>query len=285
VNSKEAHRAKAGQGGPRAKAGLTDDEVEDAEDRARPRAPLIYEVVRREGDEEMDRPIISLWWSGIAAGLSISFSLLAEAILLRFVPDLPWRPLVIALGYPVGFLMVILAHQQLFTETTITAVLPLVAEPTPRNLGRLSRMWAVVFAANMIGTLFAALFCSLTPVLSPELRGAMIEISGHVLDGGWITLFFKGISAGFLIAALVWLLPAAEATQFHIITMLTYLIGVGGFAHIVAGSVEAFMLVIDGRLGVGTMLLSFTIPVLLGNIVGGTALFALIAYAQVMKEV
>jgi formate/nitrite transporter FocA (FNT family) len=113
----------------------------------------------------------------------------------------------------------------------------------------------------------------------------MIEISGHVLDGGWITLFFKGISAGFLIAALVWLLPAAEATQFHIITMLTYLIGVGGFAHIVAGSVEAFMLVIDGRLGVGTMLLSFTIPVLLGNIVGGTALFALIAYAQVMKEV
>jgi formate/nitrite transporter FocA (FNT family) len=28
----------------------------------------------------------------------------------------------------------------------------------------------------------------------------------------------------------------------------------------------------------------FTAPVLLGNVVGGTALFALISYAQIMKE-
>ncbi|HUH94345.1 MAG TPA: formate/nitrite transporter family protein, partial [Casimicrobiaceae bacterium] len=65
----------------------------------------------------------------------------------------------------------------------------------------------------------------------------------------------------------------------------TYLIAAGGFAHIVAGSVEAFLLVVSGQLGVGPMLLDFTLPVLLGNIFGGTALFALLSYAQVMKEI
>jgi formate/nitrite transporter FocA (FNT family) len=33
------------------------------------------------------------------------------------------------------------------------------------------------------------------------------------------------------------------------------------------------------------MIGQFVMPVLLGNIVGGTALFALISYAQVMEEI
>ena len=41
----------------------------------------------------------------------------------------------------------------------------------------------------------------------------------------------------------------------------------------------------SGEIGIGVMLAHFTIPVLIGNVVGGTALFALLAYAQVMKEV
>jgi formate/nitrite transporter FocA (FNT family) len=86
-------------------------------------------------------------------------------------------------------------------------------------------------------------------------------------------------------AAMVWLIPAAGAAQFRIVFLMTYLIGVGGFAHIVAGSVEMFLLVISGELGLWTMLTGFTLPALAGNIVGGTALFALIAYAQIMKEI
>lgn len=66
--------------------------------------------------------------------------------------------------------------------------------------------------------------------------------------------------------------------------LMTYLIAIGGFTHVVAGSMEAFLLVANGQLGIGTMFADFVIPVLLGNIVGGTALFALISHAQVMKE-
>ena len=53
--------------------GITEEEVKDIEELATPRTPVIYEVVRRLGEEEMVRPATSLWWSGVAAGLSISF--------------------------------------------------------------------------------------------------------------------------------------------------------------------------------------------------------------------
>lgn len=255
------------------------------EERSELRPPVIYEIVRKRGDEEMARPAVSLWWSGVAAGLSISFSLLAQSILNLHLPDAPWRSLVSSLGYAVGFVMVVLGRQQLFTETTITAVLPVMADLRRANLGRMGRMWAIVWIANTVGTGFAAMFCTFTPVIPVELRTAMLEISAELMKNGWIEMFFKAISAGFLIAAMVWLMPSAEAAQFWVVTLMTYLIAAGGFAHIVAGSVEAFLLVANGQLGVGAMIVHFTLPVLAGNIVGGTVLFALLSYAQVMKEI
>ena len=264
---------------------ITEREIEDIEERSSPRTPVIYEIVRKLGEEEMARPATSLWWSGLAAGLSISFSLLAQAILQTHLPDASWRPLVTSFGYSVGFLMVVLARQQLFTENTITIVLPVIAEPSRRSFWLMARIWSIVLIANLAGTLFASLLCTFSPILSPELRDGMVEISRHVIGHGWIEMFFRAISAGFLIAAMVWLIPSADAAQFHVITLMTYLIAAGGFMHIVAGSMEAFMLVVSGQLGVWSMITDFTVPVLLGNIVGGTVLFAVLSYAQVMKEI
>jgi hypothetical protein len=90
--------------------GITQEEVKVVEEMSTPRTPVIYEVVRRLGDEEMQRPAVSLWWSGLAAGLSISFSLLAQAILESGLPDAQWRPLLTGFGYSVGFLMTVMAR-------------------------------------------------------------------------------------------------------------------------------------------------------------------------------
>jgi len=265
--------------------GITREEIRTVEEMSTPRTPVIYEVVRRLGDEEMERPPVSLWWSGVAAGLSISFSLLAQAILETHLPDTDWRPLVASFGYCVGFLMVVLGRQQLFTESTITVVLPVLANLTWHNLWRMMRLWAIVLTANMAGTLFAALFCSYMPVLPAELLQGMLAISRHLSEFGWPDMFFRGITSGFLIAAMVWMLPTAESAKFAVITLMTYLIAVGGFTHIVAGSVEAYLLVLFGDWQWWQFLLQFFVPVLLGNMVGGTALFALISYAQVMEEI
>lgn len=265
--------------------GISEQEVETVEEMSTPRTPVIYEVVRRQGDEEMERPAVSLCWSGLAGGLSMSFSLLAEAMLRSRLPDAPWRPLIVSFGYSVGFLMTVLARQQLFTESTITVVLPVLAELTGRNLMRLARLWAIVLVANLVGTLFAALFCYFSPVLPDGLLASMLDIGRELLPLSWPEMLLRAISAGFLIAAMVWMLPSSEHAQFYVITLMTYLIGIGGFTHIVAGSMEAYLLVFAGDWAWWRMLLDFMLPVLIGNIVGGTALFAVISYAQVMKEI
>ena len=233
----------------------------------------------------MARPAVSLWWSGFAAGLSISLSLLAQAILEQHLPDSDWRPLLSDLGYSAGFIVVILSRQQLFTENTLTVVLPVLTEFTPKNSWRLARLWTIVFFANLAGALFAAAFFCLTPAVDDALRREMLEISGHILNRAWLAMAFKGVAAGFLMAAMVWLLPVAEAAQLQVIAMMTWLIAAGGFMHIVAGAVEAFLLVLHGDAGWLQMLWSFGLPVLIGNVIGGTALFALLAHAQVMKEI
>lgn len=270
---------------PPRKPGKEDPQVQHIEERSTPPTPVIYEIVRRYGEDEMARPAVSLWWSGVAAGLSMSFSLLAQALLSSRLPESDWQRLVVALGYPVGFVMVVLGRQQLFTENTITVMLPVIAQPDRANFWKAGRMWAIVLAANLAGTLLAALFASYTPVVTPELREAMISVSREAMQHGWVEMAFRGVTAGFLMAAMVWLIPAAEGAQFYVIFLMSYLIALSDAAHIVAGSVEAFMLLVKGELGLGAMLGGFTLPVLAGNIVGGTVLFALLSYAQVMKEI
>jgi formate-nitrite transporter family protein len=267
------------------KSGISEHEVETIQELSVPRTPIIYEVVRRLGNEEMQRPAVSLWWSGVAGGLSISFSLFAQTILKHHLPDTNWALLVASFGYSVGFLMTILARQQLFTESTITVVLPVLKQLNWHNVWRMTRLWAIVLIANIIGTFIAALFCYYFPVLPQDLFDVMVNISRDLLVFSWWDMFFRAIGAGFLIAAMVWMIPAAENQQFIVITLMTWLIAVGGFTHIVAGSVEAHLLVLSGDWEAWRMLFQFIVPVLLGNIVGGTALFALISYAQVMKEI
>jgi formate/nitrite transporter FocA (FNT family) len=265
--------------------GISEHEVEAVEEMSTPRTPVIYEVIRRLGDEELNRPVTSLIWSGLAAGLSMSFSLLAQSALHDRLPETGWRPLVAAFGYSIGFLMTVLGRQQLFTESTITVVLPVLHDLSWPNLGRLIRLWVIVLVANLVGTLFAAVYCQYTPVMPGRLLASMHAVSRDLLPLSWWDMFFRAISAGFLIAAMVWMIPTAENQQFFVITLMTWLISVSGATHIVAGSMEGYLLVLAGDWEWWRMPIQFIAPVLLGNIVGGTALFAVISYAQVMKEI
>ena len=108
---------------------ITEDEREKAATLTRLKSRIVYEIISQEGRAELSRPQSSIWWSGIAAGLAISMSLVMEAMLREHLPDTDWRPLVENLGYAAGFLIVMLSRLQLFTENTVTAVLPTLAEP------------------------------------------------------------------------------------------------------------------------------------------------------------
>jgi len=254
------------------------------EEETTPETPVIYEGVRRLGEQELARPPMSLVWSGLAAGMSMGFSLLAQGALQRHLPAAGWRELVTALGYPVGFLMVVLSRQQLFTENTITVVVPLLASASLRKLGLAARMWAIVLACNLVGTVLFALFAGLTRAVPPEIQGAMAEVSLAAVLHPPLELGLGAVVAGYLMAAMVWLVTSAGRAQVAVVTVMTYLIGICGFGHIVAGTAESALLVARGELPWLAALTGFGLPVMAGNIVGGTGLFALLAHAQVMHE-
>lgn len=265
--------------------GLTSSERETLVERLPMRAAVVYEIVRVEGEGELNRSTSALWWSGLAAGLSIGFSVVAEALLSAYLPDAPWKPLVDNLGYSVGFLIVILARQQLFTENTLTPVLPVVKRMKLNWFLNLMRLWGVVLAANIAGCLIFSTVLVYTDIINAPVREAIYHISDHMMQNSTLEMFVKGIAAGWLIAALVWMIPSSEGAEFLVITLLTYLIALGDFTHVIAGSTEAFYLVLYGDIGWNAVVFQFFLPTLFGNVFGGTVLFALLSYAQVKEEI
>jgi formate/nitrite transporter FocA (FNT family) len=214
----------------------------------------------------------------------MGYSLVAMAMLRRFLPDAPWRPLVVNLGYSVGFLIVILGRQQLFTENTLTPVLPLLHNRDGATLLRVLRLWGVVLASNVAGALIFAAVVAHTPAFRPEMRTAFQEIATDAMEGSAAVHMVRAIFSGWLIALMVWLLPNAETARVFIVVMLTYVIGVAGLSHVIAGSVETLYGVMTGVVSIPSWLGRFFLPVLVGNMIGGMALVASFTHAEIAAE-
>jgi len=266
-------------------SGLSRKERQQVREGVRHRPAVVYEIIRVQGEIELRRPLSALWWSGVAAGISIGFSFLTEAALAAHLPASEWSPIIAKLGYAVGFLIVILGHQQLFTENVLTAVLPVMARKQMHWLLKMLRLWGTVLAANIVGCIIFALALAYLPVVSSSVTPALAEIVSKVMSNSPWEMFAKGIGAGWLIAALVWILSSTEHVEFIVISLLTYLIALFGFTHIVAGSVEAIYGVATGIIGPETAVFRFFLPTLAGNVFGGTVLFSVLSYAQVREEI
>jgi formate-nitrite transporter family protein len=261
---------------------LTERQQQEAEDRTSVSALVVHEAIRKDGDEELHRPVSALAWSGLAAGLSMGFSFVAEALFRTYTPDVPWRPLITNLGYPLGFLIVIVGRQQLFTENTLTAIIPLLARRNLATFWQVMRLWAVVLAANIAGAHIFAWVIGNTPVIHPKFHQALGQLATEAADVSFGTAILRGIFAGWLIAMVVWMLAATDSNRIPIILILTYIVGLAGLTHIVAGSVEVLFLVMTGAKSWLAFAGGYMLPTLIGNVLGGVALVSALNHAQVI---
>lgn len=254
---------------------------QEVSDRLRLSSPTIYEIIATEGRKELRRPFQSLAWSALVAGIAISFSLFCEALIKLHTGGNNY--LLENVGYVVGFLIVIQGRFQLFTENTITAILPLLENFSAYKFIRVCKLWGIVFGCNMLGTFIVALLVSSFDFFSADQFAMFMDVSLKAVDKPLDDIFLHAIPAGFLIAALVWMLPSSEGSEFWVISVMIYVIALGDFAHIVAGSAEVFLLLLNDGIdfvhGIGYLVMAC-----IGNIIGGTGLFALMAYAQVREE-
>ena len=262
---------------------LTQDQRHEAEERASVVAPVVHEAIRIQGEEELRRPPSALAWSGLAAGLSMGFSFIAEALLQSNLPETRWRTLLVRLGYPLGYLIVIIGRQQLFTENTLTAIIPLLVKRNRATLAAVLRLWIVVLIANLVGAHLIAWVLGNTPLFSRELHEAMRQLAVEAANVTFGTAILRGIFAGWLIAMVVWLLAASNTASVSIIVILTYMVGLAGLTHVIAGSIDVLFLVMTGVHSWFSYLTGYLVPTLIGNILGGVALVSALNHAQVIS--
>ncbi|MDQ3997934.1 MAG: formate/nitrite transporter family protein [Gemmatimonadota bacterium] len=277
----ERHQHAGEDPGDRA-AELEADEHKKAEEEESLTAAITHEVLRREGQKELERPMSALAWSGLAAGLSMGFSFVTEGLLRSHLPETPWRPLVVKLGYPVGFVIVTLASQELYTENTLRPIIPLMAKRTKAMLRRVSLLWLVVLVTNLLGALLFTWVIAESDAFRPEVREAFRAIGREAAEGTFWTVVIRGVFAGWLIALMVWMLPAAQSAQILVIVVLTWIVGVAGLSHIIAGSTAVMYAAIVGEVGADEYLGDFMAPTLIGNTIGGVSLVAALNHAQVV---
>ena len=224
------------------------------EERTSPSGKVVHAAIREEGTSELERSSWALGWSGLAAGLSMGFSFLGVGLLRAFLPDSDWAPLVTSFGYTLGFLIVILGRQQLFTENTLTVVLPLMLRRDGKTARNVVRLWVVVLASNVVGALLFALVLALTRVVDATIYEA-VRNAAH---------------------------DSIAPSRIWVIVILTCIVGLARLTHVIVGTVDASFLVFAGDSSWTDFLRLTFVPALLGNIIGGVALVAALNHAQVV---
>lgn len=262
---------------------LSDKEIGEADERSSTSAKVVHEAIRLEGTEELGRRNSSILWSGLAAGLTMGCSMLGQGFLRASLPDAPWRDLVSSFGYSLGFLFVTMGRQQLFTETTLTVMLPVLHKT--HGVSDAARYWMLVFAANIIATLLFAAAATIPHLFKPDTVQAFTELGVKAAAPGFFGVLVKAVFAGWLIALMVWLMPAAASAKVFVIIAVTWLISVCEFSHVIAGSIETGFAAMQGAIGWDAYALGFLVPALIGNSIGGVVFVALLNHAQVKAEV
>jgi formate/nitrite transporter FocA (FNT family) len=245
----------------------------------------ILEKAIQDGIEQQNRGFLSLLLSAMAAGLVLGFTAMSVAIAesqMLLLDPIYFSRLATALVYPLGFVLCIMSGTQLFTEHTATAVYPVLDRKS--SLRKLLRLWAIVIAGNLLGAMISSVF-----LLQAEdvinAKPGFIEIGKHLVNYGLKPLFFSAILAGWLMALGAWLIKTTSSTlsQMVSIYIVTFIIGIGGLHHSIAGSVEMFSAYLISDIFSIPQVIRFVVVTILGNMVGGSIFVALLNYGHIRE--
>jgi formate/nitrite transporter FocA (FNT family) len=247
----------------------------------RPSAEEIYKQVARNAQSELKRTSLSLCISGITGGMFMGLSALGVGVIAALLGNSPHSFIISRMFYPLGFIVVILGRSQLFTENTLYPVALVLAEK--RELWNTLRLWSIVLPSNVAGAFVFAALISLTPALPAPILQAVAQLGLNAVHVSPATIFWSGVMAGWIIATTAWLVSGSHSItgSVMLIWILTFVVGLGGFAHCIATSGEILTAVLVHQLPwiAYPHWLLFAVS---GNICGGVFMVTLLEYGQSM---
>jgi len=259
--------------------------VEKPEAGTRLSAAEIHDNVLGPAEEELERSAAGLLWSSFAAGLTIGFSFLMGGFAQTLVPE-RYAHAAAGIVYPVGFVFVVFARSELFTENTLEPVIPLLHKRDADTFKKMLRMWGLLLVGNLIGAAIFAFVMQRTSLIEADVKTHLDRMATLSTSDGFGLTFTRGIMAGWLIALLTWLMASTHESIAHLVLiwLTTAPIALLNFRHSIVGSVEAFYRVAAGTSSIGEMFGQFIVPAVIGNTIGGVVLVALLNYGQVHHE-
>ena len=245
-------------------------------------APQIFDAALENARDELARTSRALAFSGFAGGITMGLTGLAVAAIRATLGTGPSQQFIAQLLYPIGFISVIIGRSQLFTENTLYPVILVLDERNPRHYRDLARLWAVVFVTNVLGAFAFAALAIKTPAISSDIQRQLIELGTHALQQSHAQVFWGGVMGGWLIALVAWVVTASHWTigQLVMVWLLTFVVGIGHFAHCIATSGEILSGVLSGAAAPGAYFLWLLLATS-GNILGGVVIVSLLNYGQV----
>jgi formate/nitrite transporter FocA (FNT family) len=248
-------------------------------DLSRPSAHEIYQQVAKNAKEELKRSSASLAISGFTGGIFMGLSALGVGLALARLGGSGHAFMISRMFYPLGFIVVILGRSQLFTENTLYPIALVLTEP--RQIWNTLRLWATVLPSNMLGALAFASLAGLTHSMPADVVQAIAGLGLAAVHQPTSTIFWSGVVAGWIIATAAWLVSGSHSItgSVMVIWALTFVVGLGNFAHCIATSGEILTAVLTHQLPWLAYPRWFG-PAVAGNICGGVVMVTLLEYGQ-----
>jgi formate/nitrite transporter FocA (FNT family) len=249
----------------------------------RPTASEIYQQVSKNAKRELSRTNLALAVSGIVGGLTMGLTGLSVSLVRTQLGGSNVSEFISMCFYPMGFMAVILGRGQLFTENTLYPVALMLTER--RHFWSTMRLWGIVFPANVVGAVLFAMLAVRTGALQPEYVNTLSQLGLQAVGFSTSHVFWSGVVGGWIIAMVAWLVSGSHSITgaVMLIWSLTFIVGIGHFAHCIAASSEILAAVLHGQLAASRYFLWLG-PAVLGNITGGVLLVTLLEYGQVNLE-
>src|ERR1700734_2697070 len=259
------------------------DEPDERKDRTERREPEVEEAFDRlvsEGSDRLARPLVPLIATGFVGGIDVGIGVLAYLV----VDHQTRQPLLAAAVFPVGFIALLLARSELFTENFLVPVTARVAGRG--SWWRLLRLWLVTLAANLAGGLVMA---GLIVVARPDLATTAATLGRHYATLGisWRSLLLA-VLAGVVITLLTRMQHATDDLGPKLVAavVMSFVLVAAQLFHSVLDSILMFTGLLGGHAaytwGDWASAMAWSA---LGNIIGGVGLVTSIRLLRVPHRV
>lgn len=219
-----------------------------------------------EGSKRLGRPMRILLPTGVLGGIDIGVGILAYLVVLEKTGNTLWA----SLAFSTGFVALLLARSELFTENFLVPVTAAAAENG--SWGQLVRLWVVTLVTNLAG---GALIIWVILTARPDLKGVARETGEHYAHLGIdLQSFLLAVLAGVVITLMTRMQHATDSLGVQLVPAIL-------FGALLVGA-QLFHCVLDGILMLGAMFAGSDIGVgqwaaavawaAFGNMVGGIGL-------------